>query len=77
LWNPQGQTTDGSFGVQSNQFGFNLTGTANLPVVVEACTNLGGVWTPLFTGYVTNGSIYFSDPHWTNYPSRFYRVRSP
>jgi hypothetical protein len=77
LWNPQVQTTDGSFGVQSNQFGFNLTGTANLPLVVEACTNLGGVWTPLFTGYVTNGSIYFSDPLWTNYPSRFYRVRSP
>ena len=39
LWNPLIQTGDGSFGVQNNQFGFNITGTANIPIVVEACTN--------------------------------------
>ncbi len=77
LWNPQMQTSDGSFGPGSNGFGFNLTGTADIPVVVEACTNLGGVWTPLFDGAITNGSIYFGDADWTNYPKRFYRVRSP
>jgi len=77
LWNPQMQTADGNFGVRAKQFGFNLTGTADIPVVVEACTNLGGAWTPLFAGSVTNGSLYFSDPQWTNYPQRFYRVRSP
>ena len=27
--------------------------------------------------FLTNGSVYFSDPQWTNYPSRFYRLRSP
>ena len=78
LWNPQAQTSDTSFGVRTNQFGFNITGTANIPVVVEADTNLtGGIWTPLLTGTLTNGSIYFNDPQWTNYPNRFYRIRSP
>ena len=77
LWNPQVQTTNNNFGVRTNQFSFNLTGTASIPVVVEAWTNMGGAWTPLFSGSVTNGSVFFSDPQWTNYPQRFYRVRSP
>ena len=78
LWNPKIQTADHYFGVGTNGFGFNLTGNnPNLPVVVEAGTNLNGVWTPLFTGNIIIGSIYFSDPQWTNYPQRFYRVRSP
>ena len=77
LWNPQLHTPDPGSGIRTNGFGLTLTGTTNLPVVVEACTNLDGVWTSLFTGTLTNGSIYFSDPQWTNYPGRFYRVRSP
>jgi hypothetical protein len=31
----------------------------------------------LQTNTLAGGSFYFSDPEWTNYPSRFYRVRSP
>ena len=31
LWNPKAQTGDGHFGVQAGQFGFNITGTANIP----------------------------------------------
>jgi hypothetical protein len=27
-------------------------------------------------GTLTNGSIYFSDPQWTNYHNRLYRIRS-
>ena len=78
LWNPHAQTTDVSFGVQRNQFGFDITGTANIPVVVEASTNLIGFpWTTLLTGNITNGSIHFSDSQWTNFPSRYYRIRSP
>jgi len=68
LWNPQAQTSDGLFGVQTNQFGFNITGTTNIPVMLEACTNLGGNWVPLQSVRLTNGSFYFSDPQWTNYP---------
>ena len=47
LWNPQAQTSDGRFGVQANQFGFNITGTTNIPIVVEASTNLSCGWVPL------------------------------
>jgi len=78
LWNPQVQTKDGSFGVKANCFGFNVTGTENIPFVVEACTNLGGPWTPLQTLSLTSfGLVRFNDPKWTNYPNRFYRIRSP
>jgi hypothetical protein len=78
LWNPLIQTGDASFGVRNNQFGFNVTGTANIPIVIEACTNLASpVWTPLQTLSLTNGLFYFSDPQWMNYPSRYYRISSP
>jgi hypothetical protein len=78
LWNPRAQTGDTIFGVRRNQFGFNITGTADIPVAVEASTNLAGpVWSPLQTMTLTNGLVYFSDPQWTNYSCRFYRLRSP
>jgi hypothetical protein len=78
LWNPLIQTSGTNFGVKTNQFGFNITGTAGIPIVVEACANLANsVWTPLQILTLTNGSFYFSDPQWTNYPGRFYRISSP
>jgi len=78
LWNPQVQTGDASFGVRTNQFAFAITGTSNLVVVVEASTNLeGSAWSPLQTNTLTGRSLYFSDPQWTNYPARFYRLRWP
>ena len=47
-------------------------------VVVEASTNLANpIWSPLATNTLTSGSSYFSDPQWTNYPGRFYRLRWP
>ena len=64
-----------SFGVQNNALGFTISWATNISVVVEACTNLAcPVWIPLQTNTLTNGSCYFSDPHWTNYPSRYYLV---
>jgi hypothetical protein len=78
LWNPQVRTSGASFGVRTNLFGFTITGTTNIPIVVEASVNLATAsWSALQTGTLTNGSIYFSDPQWTNYPARFYRLRSP
>ena len=78
LWNPWISTADPSFGVRTNRFGFRITGTKNIPILVQACTNLAGAsWTALQSCTLTNGSIYFSDPAWTNYPGRFYRIRSP
>jgi hypothetical protein len=78
LWLPQAQTSDGSFGVQTNQFGFNINWASGQTVVVEASTNLSNpIWQPVQTNTLTSGTAYFSDPQWTNYPGRFYRLRSP
>jgi hypothetical protein len=67
-----------NFGVQTNGFGFIISWATNLPVVVEASTTLiNPTWTPLSTNTLNSGSSYFSDPQWSNYPSRFYRLRSP
>jgi hypothetical protein len=78
LWNVQVPTSDASFGVRTNQFGFTITGTRGLVIVVEACTDLvNPLWTPVGTNVLFSGSSYFSDPQWTNYPARLYRLRSP
>ena len=78
LWLPQAQTNDGSFGVQTNRFGFTITWASDRVVVVEATTNLTNPnWYAVSTNVLTGGSSYFSDPQWTNYPGRFYRIRSP
>jgi hypothetical protein len=65
-------------GVGDAGFGFNITGTTNIPIVIEAGTKLANAsWVPLQSLNLTNGAFYFSDPNRTNYPARFYRVRSP
>jgi hypothetical protein len=66
------------FGVQSNGFSFTVSWATNLSVVVEASSTLSNpIWSPLTTNNLVGGSFYFTDPQWTKYPSRFYRVRSP
>ena len=66
------------FGGQTNGFGFIISWATNLSVVVEACTNPANpIWSPLQTNTLRSDSLYFSDPQWTNYPARFYRLRSP
>jgi hypothetical protein len=77
LWNPVIQTNGGSFGLSNNQFGFNILGTSNIPIVVEVCLDLANAdWTSLASLTLTNGLFAFNDPQWTNYPTRFYRIRS-
>jgi hypothetical protein len=66
------------FGVQSNQFGFTISWATNLPVVVEACSNLSNpVWIPVGTNILVGGTSYFTDPQLANLSARFYRLRSP
>jgi hypothetical protein len=78
LWTPLVQTTDTTFGVRSNQFGFNINWASGQTVVVEACTNLANpTWSALQTNTFADGSFYFSDPEWTKYPTRVYRLRTP
>ena len=80
LWflpNPVILNNGPSFGAQTNRFGFTISWATNIPVVVEASTSLvNPTWSPLRTNTLSGGSAYFSDPAWTNYPTRFYRLRS-
>jgi hypothetical protein len=63
--------------VRANQFGFTVSWATNLNVVVEAATDLKNPnWSPVQTNALNNGVVNFTDPDWTKYPSRFYRVRS-
>jgi hypothetical protein len=81
LWflpNPLILNNGTSFGVGGNGFGFMISWATNIPVVVEATTTLTTpAWFPVSTNTLGNGSSYFSDPHWTNYSSRFYRLHAP
>jgi hypothetical protein len=78
LWNPQIQAAAETFGVRSNKFGFSITGTDAIPIVIEACTNLTDpVWQPLETALLTGGTHYFGDTNWTARPVRFYRIAPP
>ena len=72
------QASDARFGGQTNQFSFNINWASGQTVVVEASSNLSNPdWQPVQTNTLTDGTAYFSDPQWTNYPNRFYRLRSP
>lgn len=75
-WRPQ-VLWDASFGVLTNAFGFNSVwaSASGMVIVVEACTDLANpIWFPLQTNTLSNDTFYFSDPHWTNYLNRFYRL---
>ena len=71
-------TTDPTFGARTDHFGFTITGAENLVIVVEASPSFSNpTWTPVATNTLTAGSSYFSDSEWMNFPTRFYRLRSP
>jgi hypothetical protein len=73
LWLPQIVSS----AVRTNQFSFYVDWAGGQRVVVEGCTNLSHpVWAPVQTNLLTSNSWYFNDPHWTNYPVRFYRAHS-
>jgi uncharacterized repeat protein (TIGR03803 family) len=75
---PQVLSADESFGIQSNRFGFDVTGISNQTVIVEATTNLNQPdWQPLQTNVLTGAPLYFCDPNWNQNGIRFYRIRSP
>jgi hypothetical protein len=65
------------FGVMrpANDFGFTISRATNRAAVVEASTNLAN-WEPLQTNRLASGAASFNDPQGTNYPGRFYRLRS-
>jgi hypothetical protein len=66
-------TTSAAFGFTNGVFGFNVLGPVGSNVVIQASSDLQ-TWIPVSTNTLTSGTNYFSDPQWTNYPGRFYRV---
>jgi hypothetical protein len=61
----------------THPFGFVISWATNRSVVVEASAGVNSpTWTPLSTNLMTGGISYFTDPQWTNYTARFYRLRS-
>lgn len=73
LWNPAMLNPV----VTNSQFGFQITGTSNIPIVLQASTNLGSAWSSLLSLEVTNGSVFFTEPLQTNIVGRFYRITAP
>jgi hypothetical protein len=57
--------------VRPDRFGFNLFWADGKAVVMEASTNLPNPgWLPLQTNTLRGGSFYFTNPQWTNHPTR-------
>jgi hypothetical protein len=78
LWNPLVQAGGENFGVQNDRFGFDITGTPNIPIAVQACSDLaGGGWSALQSMTLTNGSVHFSETMQTTNSCRFYRINPP
>ncbi|HSY19586.1 MAG TPA: leucine-rich repeat domain-containing protein [Candidatus Acidoferrales bacterium] len=73
---PQILGNGNGFGARSNRFNFTISWATNTSVVVEGSTNMF-TWTAIATNSLAGGTNAFSDPSYTNYPCRFYRVRSP
>jgi hypothetical protein len=68
----------GGVGVRNEAFGFTIAWAPNTTLVVEACTDLNRPdWSPVNTNTPSDGLWVFSDPEWTNYPARFYRLKAP
>jgi sugar lactone lactonase YvrE len=65
-----------SFGFNTGQFGFTLTGPSGQLVIVEASTDLSN-WLPIWTNTFVTNALPFSDPQSGVYSHRFYRARLP
>jgi BspA type Leucine rich repeat region (6 copies) len=70
FWPPQ----MGGGGVYSGNFSFTLTAGTNQTIIVESSTDLIN-WQPVWTNTLTGTNATFTDPQWSNYPTRFYRAR--
>lgn len=77
-WNPTVHS-DNTFGFSSERFNFSVRGNANIPVKVEAASNLAAsVWTSVTNATLNAaGSLSVSDPEAVSIPTRFYRIVFP
>lgn len=73
---PRIVTSDATFGVRSNHFGFTVSGCPGQNMVVETSTNLL-TWQPLATNVLGPSPLTFRDPVPTTAGQRFYRLTIP
>ncbi len=78
LWNPA-PVPGAGFGFQNGVFGFTLSGTALIPVHVQAAANLtSSVWyTITNTAIDAAGTLHVRDPESPAHAGRYYRVVWP
>jgi uncharacterized delta-60 repeat protein len=65
---------DSAFGVHSNQFSFDIAAIPDQIIIIQASTDLQN-WTPLATNTLYSNPFHFTDPAYSQFPSRFYRAR--
>ncbi len=77
LWNPHVVTDDGLFGVHAGHFGFTVVGAKDIPVAIEACSDLSNPdWTTITNLTCgADGTVQFIDPEAADHPTRIYRFR--
>ncbi|MDD4622497.1 MAG: hypothetical protein PHG71_04600, partial [Kiritimatiellae bacterium] len=63
----------------AGSFGFQVSGTAGIPVLIEAVDNLStGIWDAVIdTALDGSGFLNFSDTASAGAPARFYRINFP
>lgn len=64
------------FGIQSGQFGFDISANIGQMITVEASTDLVN-WLPLTTNTMAAPTLYWSDSQFPTQSTRYYRLRSP
>lgn len=76
MWNPPIVTSNGTFWLQSNDFGFAANGPIYLSATLQATTNLQNPasWTNLQSLIITNGYIFVTNQAWTKNSNQFYRL---
>ncbi len=78
LWNPSVSPFDRGFGLNNGKFGFNITGTPGLSLVIERSTNLAQLnWKPVRRITLVGGISSFVDPVALPNEGAFYRFRTP
>jgi hypothetical protein len=75
LGSPAPKISKNNIGLQSGNFAFAVSGVTSQTLIVEASTNFTN-WQAVWTNVLSGTNATFSDPQWTNYSRRAYRVRS-
>jgi hypothetical protein len=78
LWNPHIKASSVGLTAGHDQFGFTVTGTANILIAVSTANTLTPpAWSPVQTVALTNGVFQFIEPVLSTNRSRFYRLSFP